>query len=127
MTRHEITFRVRYAECDPGGVAHHASYPAWLEMGRTELLRTRGVRYRDLEAQGIYIVVVKLEINYRKPVRYDDELALCTTLTRRSRVKIEHEYELRRDDEVLATARTVLACVNSDGTVLPVPDSIATD
>ena len=45
-----IPIRVRYAECDPMQIAHHASYPVWMEMGRTELLRAQGANYRECEA-----------------------------------------------------------------------------
>jgi len=125
MTEHTISFRVRYSECDPGGIAHHGSYLAWFEMGRTELLRESGVRYRDLEAEGVFIVVVKLEVNYRRPARYDEVLALTTRLAGTSHAKIEHEYELRtRSDEVIATARTTLACVDAAGKVRPVPEAL---
>ena len=59
-----IEIRVRYAECDPMGVAHHTAYPVWFEMGRTEFLRQgSGVRYRDLEAEEIYFAVAKLAVN----------------------------------------------------------------
>ncbi len=60
-------FALRYAECDPMNVAHHGSYPIWLEIVRTELLRQQGVRYRDLEAKGTYFVVVRMSLRYRRP------------------------------------------------------------
>jgi len=96
-------------------VAHHAAYAVWLEMGRTELLRESGGSYRQFEADGLYLVVVKLEIKYRAPARYDDALVLETTLSTGGPVKITHTYILRRDAEVLATAQTVLACVDEEG------------
>ena len=116
--------RVRYAECDPMGVAHHTAYPVWFEIGRTELLRTSGDTYARLEQDGVLLVVVKLEVNYKRPARYDDLLQLETTLESCGHVKITHTYELRRDAEVLATAKTVLACVDRDGTPREVPASI---
>ena len=57
-----IQVRVRYAECDPMGVLHHAIHPVYLEMGRTELLRQSGFTYRALEERGIYLVITKLEL-----------------------------------------------------------------
>jgi acyl-CoA thioester hydrolase len=119
-----ITIRVRYVECDPMGVAHHSVYPVWFEIGRTELLRSSGVEYALLERDGILLAVVTLEVKYRRPARYDDQLALTTTLVSCGRVKIEHRYELRLRDEVLATARTVLACLNTDGTPREVPSAL---
>ena len=121
MTEHRLRFRVRYAECDPMGVAHHTAYPVWFEMGRTELLRSRGLRYRDFEDDGAMLAVVDLQVRYRRPARYDDELELQTRLCRVTRVRIEHEYTLLRDRVILATASTTLACVDSDGRLRGVP------
>jgi acyl-CoA thioester hydrolase len=107
------------------GVAHHASYPVWLEMGRTELLRDSGVSYRAFEAKSLYLVVVKLEVQYRQPARYDDTLVLETTLESGGPVKIVHTYVLRRDDAVIATAKTTLACVDAAGRPQAAPAWIA--
>ena len=112
---HIMPLRVRYCECDPMGVAHHASYPVWFELGRTELLRSQGVAYRDLEAKGTFLVVARLDVRYKRPARYDDELVLHTTFVPGGQVKIEHRYELKRGDELLATSTTVLACVDAQG------------
>ncbi len=120
-----ITFRVRYSECDPMSVAHHSAYAPWLEMGRTELLRStgNGIDYRQMEADGVFMAVVRLEIRYKKPARYDDELELRTTLKRVGHVKLEHAYELTRpaDGLLLATATTTLACLDRDGRPREVP------
>ena len=75
--RGRIEIRVRYQECDPMGVAHHTAHPVWFEMGRTELLRTgSGLRYRDLEARGVFFAVFKMSVHYRRPACYDDLLEL---------------------------------------------------
>ena len=121
-----LTIRVRYSECDPMGVAHHTAYPVWFEMGRTELLRSRGLTYRDVEAQGIFLAVIDLSVKYRRPARYDDELTLQTRVAKVSHVKIAHAYTLYRDDDVLATANTTLACLDRDGRARPIPGMIAT-
>lgn len=123
-TQGVIEIRVRYAECDPMGVAHHTAYPIWLEMGRTELLRDAGATYRSLEDAGILLVVVTLNVRYRKPAKYDDTLTLHTRITEVSKVKIKHEYDLRRGDEILATAETTLACVDRNGKAQAIPDSV---
>jgi len=120
---HQLPIRVRYVECDPMGLVHHAHYPVWFEMGRTELLREgSGLRYRDLEAQGIFLAVISLEVKYKKPARYDDALILHTQLEEISYVKITHRYELMRENELLTTGRTVLACLDRTGRPQPIPD-----
>src|SRR5262245_16658204 len=127
-TNHDMTFRVRYSECDPMGVAHHSAYPVGLEMGRTELLRpSRSINYRDLEARGMFLAVVKLEVRYKLPARYDDVLMLRTKLVNAGHVKIEHEYELYRDSILIATASTMLACLDRDGRPRELPAELRTE
>ena len=119
-----IQIRVRYAECDPMGVLHHAKHPEYLEMGRTELLRQSGLNYRDMEAAGAFLVVARLELRYRSPARYDDLLTLRTTLRRMTRTRIEHDYEITRDGRLVCQASTTLACVDRQGRVQPLPDEL---
>lgn len=119
-----IEIRVRYCDCDPMGVVHHTVYPVWFEIGRTELLRSTGRTYRELEAQGTLLAVVRLEVRYRAPARYDDLVTLVTTLTSAGHVKIEHTYEARRGSEVLVVGATTLACLDRDGKARPLPEGL---
>ncbi len=121
-----VPVRVRYPECDPMNVAHHSVYPVWLEIARTELLRAQGDAYRDLEAEGVFFVVAKLSLRYRRPAIYDDELTIIATALPTVGVKLEHHYEVRRGGELLATAETTLACVDRAGKLRPVPESLLT-
>ncbi len=118
----DLTIRVRYAESDPMGYLHHSRYFEYFEMGRTELLRQAGLRYRDLEERGFLFVVAKIECRFLAPARYDDELILTTRIDRLTRARIDHSYVLRRGDAVLCEASTTLACVNRDGRLIPIPD-----
>jgi acyl-CoA thioester hydrolase len=120
----EVPVRVRYQECDPMNVAHHSVYPVWFEIARTELLRQRGQSYRDLEVAGVFLVVAKLNIRYRRPALYDDELTIRVISLPTAGVKLEHEYEVRRGHELLAAASTTLACVDREGKLRPVPAAI---
>ena len=65
-----ITLRVRYPEVDAMGYLHHSRFFQYFEIGRVELLRSMGHAYADLERQGIFFVVVKVECRYRAPARY---------------------------------------------------------
>ena len=128
MQSHTITIRVRYAECDPMGVAHHTAYPVWFEIGRTELLRAsqaNALSYRDFEAQGILLAVVSLMVRYKNPARYDDVLTLHTRIVGLGHARIDHEYELMREGVLLATGSTTLACVGRDGRPRPLPEPLA--
>ncbi len=119
-----LPIRVRYNECDPMGVVHHAAYPVWFEMGRTELLRAQGMQYKKLEEENVFFVVSSLAVKYLAPARYDDALTLVTTCTQQKKVTLTHFYELRRDDVVLTRGETVIACVDQNGNVQPIPDEL---
>jgi acyl-CoA thioester hydrolase len=121
---HKINIIPRYAETDKGGVVHHSVYPVWFEMGRTELLRANGVAYKDLEAAGVFFVVAQLNIKFRRPAQYDEQLVLETKCTVVSAVKVEHTYILKRfsDGVILAEGESLLACVNGKGKVQRVPE-----
>lgn len=103
------------------GYLHHSRYLQYFEIGRIELLRSRGVSYADMERDGVFFVVVKAQLAYKRPARYDDLVDLTTTETRRTHVKIEHDYELRRDGVLLATGTTTIACVDRDGRPRQIP------
>lgn len=115
ITEHEIEFRVRYPETDPGGYVHHAQYFVYFEMGRTELLRASGYTYRDMEAAGRFVVVVRAEARFHRPARYDDWLRLHTRVVQIKAATIEHEYRLFRGEELLCQARVLLCCVDGEG------------
>ena len=129
--------RVRYCECDPMGVAHHAAYAPWLEIARTELLRDCGVTYADMEKSGVFLVITRMEIRYKRPIFYDDLIEVRTRVIGGSRVKLEHEYEILmaqdgghgRSDRMpgmpVMTGSTTLACVGRDGKIRELPEWLA--
>jgi acyl-CoA thioester hydrolase len=121
---HEITFRVRYAETDRMGLLHHANYIVYFEMGRTELLRQRGISYRDIEDSGHLLVVVEVGCKFKRPAYYDDMLTLRTTVERVTHVKVVHRYEVFRDGVLLAEGHSTLACVDRDGKPQALPPSL---
>ncbi len=122
MLSGEITIRVRYAETDRMGLLHHANHLVYFEMGRTELLRSLGYSYKDLEDQGYLLVITKVEVRYLRPIWYDDVVTLRTTVVRTTTARIEHRYEMFRNGELLTEGLTSLACVNREGRPQPLPD-----
>jgi acyl-CoA thioester hydrolase len=119
-----ITIRVRYPEVDAMGYLHHSRYLQYFEMGRVELLRAMGFSYAELEKQGVFFVVVKAEIKYKSPARYDEELQLTTRVTKQTFVRYDHAYELKRGDTLLAEGTTSIACVGRDGRVTKIPEQL---
>lgn len=119
-----VPIRVRYVECDPMNVAHHSVYPVWMEIGRTELLRAQGAVYRQCEERGVFFVVARMSIRYRRPIKYDDEIQVRVVGLPCAGVKVEHTYEIRRDGELMATAETTLVCVTGEGKAVAVPGGL---
>jgi len=107
------------------GYLHHSRYLQYFEMGRVELLRDLGFRYADLEQRGVFFVVVKAEVRYRAPAKYDDQLTLYTKVTKQTHVRFDHGYELKRGAELLAEGSTTIACVDRTGQLIQIPEEIA--
>lgn len=124
LTEHTITLRVRYPEVDAMGYLHHSRYLQYFEIGRIELLRAMGHGYAELERQGVFFVVARAECRYKSPARYDDELTLTTRVVRQTQVRIDHAYELRRGTITIADATTTIACVDRNGALQAIPESI---
>ncbi|MFA5550207.1 MAG: thioesterase family protein [Trueperaceae bacterium] len=101
-----MRLRVRFAETDQMGVAHHSAYVVWLEAGRVEWLRERGLSYRQIEENGISLAVSRLEVAYRAASYFDDELTLTATLLSVRSRRVVFGYEVHRGQELLATATT---------------------
>jgi acyl-CoA thioester hydrolase len=115
---------VRYRETDAMGIAHHAEYLAWFEVGRTDWIRRAGPAdeqgersYRRLELAGFFLPVIELSARYRAPARYDDEVIVVTTLTSSSRIRIAFDYEVLRLPErtLLVRGSTVHAVTDHSG------------
>jgi acyl-CoA thioester hydrolase len=118
--------RVRYAETDQMGVVYHSNYFVWFEVGRTDLLRSAGWTYREMEADGLSLPVIEAHCDYRQPARYDDELEVRTTGALMSPVRVAFSYEIVRpaDGELLATGRTVHATLDRAGRPSRLPDRV---
>ena len=127
MYQADIQIRVRYAETDQMGYVYHGNYAAYFEVARTESFRQLGIRYRDLEAQGVGMPVGELHTRFRRPARYDDLLTikvLLRELAEGSRVKFE--YEIRNEaQELLTEGYTLMVFVSTaTGRPVPIPGSV---
>ena len=126
VVEHEITVRVRYADTDTMRVVYYANYLVWFESGRIELLRSRGVVYRDIEEMGIFIPVVEAKANYKAPARFDDELLVKTRIKEMGTTSVTFENEVYRlpGRELLCTGHTVHVVVGKDGRPMPIPEAL---
>lgn len=131
MTVSEV--RVRYAETDQMGVAYHANYLVWCEVGRTDFIRHLGVSYAEMERQGVRLAVADAQVRYHASARYDDVIRVETRLTEvRSRM-VTFSYGLIRvpapgatAGERVATASTMLISVSPEGKPVAMPEHFRT-
>ena len=117
---------MRYAETDQMGVVYHANYFVWFEVGRTDLLRSAGWTYREMEAEGVSLPVIEAHCDYKQPARYDDDLEIRTAGTLVSPVRVAFSYEVVRptDSRTVATGRTLHASIDRSGRPCRLPDRV---
>lgn len=109
----EIPIRVRYGETDQMGVVHHGNYALYLEMGRTEWLRKKGISYKEMEDDGVMLPVISMRLNFKKSAVYDEVVKVKTQLKNTPSVRIEFDYEITNQaGDILVTANTELAFIN---------------
>ena len=108
------------------GALHHSRYWVYFEIGRTEILRSQGFSYADLEKQNVLFVVANCQAKFKLPARYDDVLVLKTEITKAGAARLDHTYNLYRksDNAHLCTASTTIACVDEQGRITPIPENI---
>ena len=115
MYSFETKIRVRYGETDQMSFVYYGVYAQYYEVGRVELLRSLGFTYKELEEMGFALPVVNLNINYKKPAYYDDELIIRTTIKELPSAKITFYYEmLNANNELLNIGEVVLVFVNKE-------------
>jgi acyl-CoA thioester hydrolase len=135
MAKHEsgwegpqrIDVRVYYEDTDFSGVVYHASYLRFLERGRTEFLRSRGIEHRGSFANGgaggFHFVVRAMTIEFLRPALMDDLLSITTNISAVRGASIEMGQQIQRGDDVLLTARVKIAVV-SEGKARRIPEEI---
>jgi acyl-CoA thioester hydrolase len=117
--------RVIYGDTDQMGVVYYANYLRYFEAGRNEFIRARGLTYREVETRfRLMLPVVEAQVAYRAPARYDDLIAVETSLADVRRASATFGYRIRRGVDVVATGHTVHACVDLDGRIQRMPPEL---
>lgn len=117
---------VRYNETDKGGRVYHSNYLVWLDMTRTEFLRSLGISYAKLEEEGVYIVVRKAEIEYFSSAEFDKEYRISIDKICLNKIKLDFYYSLKdnNNEKEIAKAFTRLVIVNKMGKPIKIPDHL---
>jgi acyl-CoA thioester hydrolase len=123
---HRTQVRVTYAETDAMGIVYYANYLRWLEVGRTELMRSLGIAYKEMEDRGAFLPVSEVFCKYHVPARYDDILIIETTVDFLRRASIQFSYRILRksDGTLLITGSTLHAFVDREGKIVKVPPAL---
>jgi acyl-CoA thioester hydrolase len=109
----ETEVRVRFAETDAQGVAHHAVYLVWFEVARVDYLaRFRG-GYPELRAEGIEALTTEVQASYLSPARFNDRLTVGCTCGELRGARFRFDYLVERDGELLAEGWSRHACVDA--------------
>ena len=108
------------------GVAHNKCYFEWFELGRTEYCHKKGFPYKNIEARGLYLVVVEAFCRYKKPLRYDEEFIIRTSLRELTPKKAHFSYELLTMEkrETIASGHTVHIATDKNAKISPLPPDI---
>ncbi|WP_343521880.1 thioesterase family protein [Pedobacter sp.] len=101
MYSHSTKIRVRYGETDQMGYMYYGNYAQYYEVGRVEMLRSLGMSYSSMEADGIMMPVLELKCKYIKPALYDQEITVKTIIKTLPGIRIFFEYELYNENEEL--------------------------
>lgn len=113
MITYENNLRVLYGDTDKMGVVYYGNYARFFESGRTEMMRHLGVSYDSLEKEGILMPIVRMDIEYFKPAKYDDLLTIRTSIRELPGSCIRFFYEIMNESgELLNSAYTDLAFIS---------------
>jgi len=124
-TWHETEVRVRYAETDQMGIVHHSNYLVWFEAARSELCRSKGFSYKEMEEQEeALLVVAEAYVRYKSPAFYEDILTVRTHVSEvRSRsIRFTYEVHRRSDDTLVAEGETLHLVTDKDKKVRLLPE-----
>ena len=116
--------RVRYAETDAMGIVHHATYPVWMELGRSDFLRGLGQSYAEWEARGVRLVVNEIRVRFRSPAHYDELVQVRTSVQETGRRRIVFGYRIERAGTLLAEGESVHLVAGSDNRARVLPEDL---
>lgn len=121
----ETNLRVRYAETDKMGIVHHSNYYVWFELGRSDLCRSCGFSYLEMEdKEDRRLVVAESRCRYLSPAFYEDELLIRTRVGKMRSRTLEFDYEVFRPatETLLATGETIHIVTDSESNIRRIPE-----
>jgi acyl-CoA thioester hydrolase len=116
-----LEFTVRDYECDIQGVVNNANYQHYLEHARHELLLSRGISFSRLHEEGLDLIVTRVEIDYKHPLRSHDKFVIRTRLLRKGNARIVFVQDIFRlpDEKLIVNAQVIGAAIRQGRPVHP--------
>lgn len=121
-----MDIRIYYEDTDSGGVVYYANYLRYFERSRTEYLENKGISVRECISKGFFFVVRHQDIDYKAPAFYADILKIETKISRVSSASVTFDYIVsnKSTGQLIASASTILVCVNKDIQPIKIPPEI---
>ncbi|MEO0509887.1 MAG: thioesterase family protein [Verrucomicrobiota bacterium] len=113
---------MRYAETDRMDMVHHSNFLVWFEAARIHMLDEIGIPYTEVEARGLFIPVLGVSLNYKRPAKFDDRIEVHLFMHEKPRARFKFEYEVRRDGNLLATGNTTHGFMDRNGKGIRPPE-----
>jgi acyl-CoA thioester hydrolase len=114
MYSSETLIRVRYGETDRMGYMYYGHYPEYFEVSRTDMIRSLGLSYKEIEDLGIIMPVRSLNVHYKLPAHYDEVLTVKSFLRKIPEIKLDIDYEIyNQQQQLICTGNTILAFVDT--------------
>lgn len=111
--------RTQYHETDQMGIIHHSNYVKWMEEARIRFLEEMGIDYRRLEESGIISPIVGISVQYKKTVRFDDEVHIGVYVKKYNGIRLELGYEMRdQADGAVCTTASSQSCFTKNGVIV---------
>ena len=112
-----LTMGVRDYECDIQRIVNNSVYQNYLEHARHVYLKEIGIDFAEYAKQGIHLVVVRAEIDYKTPLASGDKFTVSVQMVRESRVKFAFIQEIHRegDNQLVIQAKIIGTAINANG------------
>lgn len=120
----DIDIRVRYEETDKFGVVYYANYFVYFEVGRAEYCRQRGMPYDRMEKEGYFLLVAEANCRYKAPLRYDEEVTVCTWVRKLTGKAVVFSYQIftKGERKLAAEGETIHIVTDSKGVTCNLPE-----
>ena len=116
---HLYNHKVQYYETDKMGIVHHSNYIRWMEESRISFLESIGLDYSTLEKRGVISPVIGVNVRYRKPTYFGEEISIEVSIKEYTAIKLIFNYTMKnKDNQVVLTGESEHCFVSDKGHII---------